>query len=118
MKFWLQNRLQVSLDYRRSNSVGDRRNSQRTRFSRFALRNVNSTHGRREVASGTHPIPDSIEIVTQVSVEILDSLSVNPCRPSVRLHVRFPHLAFRNTERLSFIHPGPPLFGCPLHKTG
>jgi hypothetical protein len=118
MKVWLQNPLQVSLDHRLSDSVGDCRNSQRTRFSRIAFRDVNSTHGRREVASGTHPIPDSIEIVAQLFVEFLDSLSVNPCRPSVRLHllVRFPHLAFRNTERLGFIHAGPPLLGCPLDK--
>jgi len=78
MKFWLQNRLQVSLDHRLSDSVGDRRNSQRTRFSRITLRNVNSTHGWRKVASGTHPIPDSIEVVAQVSLEILDRLPSTP----------------------------------------
>jgi hypothetical protein len=62
---------------------------------------VNPAHGRRNVAAGTHPIPDSIEIIAQVSLEILDGLPVNSCHPSVRLHLltRFPHLAFRNTER-------------------
>ena len=72
MKLRLQDWFQVSLDDRLSDSVGDRRNSQRPRFSRITLGNVNSTHWRREVRSGAHPIPDSIEIVTQVSVEILD----------------------------------------------
>src|SRR5216684_3486582 len=111
----LQYRFQILLDYRLGDSIGHRRNSERTRLSGITLRNVNPAHGRRKVGSGTHPIPDSIEIVTQVSLEILDGLPVNSCRPSVRLHllIRFPHLAFRNTERLGFIHAGPPPAGCP-----
>ena len=120
MKLRLQDWFQVSLDDRLSNSVGDRRNSQRPRFSRITLGNVNSTHWRREVRSGAHPIPDSIEIVTQVSVEILDGLSVHPRCPSVRLHlpIRFPHLALRNTKWLGSIHAGLPRSGCPLDKAG
>src|SRR5260370_38935427 len=107
MELGLQYRFQISLDHRLGDSVRDRRNSERTRLSGITFRNVNSAHGRRKVAAGTHPIPDSIEIVTHVSLEILDSLSVNSRRASVRLHllIRFPHLALRNTKCLGPIHP-------------
>jgi hypothetical protein len=70
--------------------------------------------------SGTHPIPDSIEIVAQLFVEFRDSLSVNSRCPSVRLHllIRFPHLALRNTKWLGSIQADPPHSGCPLDKAG
>src|SRR5579875_758797 len=100
MELRLQYRFQVSLDYRLSNSVAYRRDSQRTRFPSITLRNVNSAHWRRKIAAGTHPIPDSVEIVAQVSLEILDRLPINPRCPLVRLHllIRFPHFALRNTK--------------------
>src|ERR1039457_2814458 len=109
----LQYRFQVPLDHRLGDSIRHRRNSERTRLSGITLRDVNPAHGRRKVAAGTHPIPDSIEIVTQLSLEILDGLSVNSCRPSVRLHllICFPHLAFRNAEWPDFIHASPSLAG-------
>src|SRR5580692_2279151 len=99
MKLGFQDRFQVSLDDRLSDPVRNRRNTKRTGSSRVSLRYINATHGWRKVASGAHPIPDPIEVLTQVSVEILDRLPVNPSRPSVGLHllIRFPHFALRNT---------------------
>jgi hypothetical protein len=118
VKLGLHYRFQVALDHRLGDSVGHRRNPERSRFSGITLGNVNSAHGRRKVSTGTHPIPDSIQVVAQVSLEILDGLSINSRRTPVRLHLLecFPHLAFRNTERFGFIHAGPPLAGCPPHK--
>jgi hypothetical protein len=110
MKLPLPYRFQVSLDHHLGDSVGHRRNPERTRLSRITLGNVNPTHGWRKVAAGTHPISDSIEIVTQLPLEIFDGLSVNSRRASVRLHllVRFPHFTLRNTKRLGSIHADPP----------
>jgi hypothetical protein len=73
--------------------------------SRGPNRYVNPTHGWRKVASGRHPIPDPVEILTQISGELLDRLSVNSNRPSVGLHllIRFPHFAFGNTT--AFLYP-------------
>ena len=114
MKHRFQDRLQVSLDNHLGDPVGDRRNPERPRCSSIAFRYVNPTHGWRKVASRRHPIPDPVEILTQIPVEVLDRLSVNPSRPSVGLHllVRFPHFAFGNTKRLCSIHGGHPLSGC------
>src|SRR5260370_28687437 len=106
MELGLQYRFQISLDHRLGDSVRDRRNSERTRLSGIAFRNANSAHARRKVAAGTHPIPDSIEILAHVSLEILDSLSVNSRRASVRLHllIRFAHFPLRNTKWLASLH--------------
>jgi len=77
-------------------------------------------HGWRKVASRRHPIPDPVEVLTQISVEVFDRLPVNSSRPSVGLHllVRFPHLAFGNTKRLRSIHGGHPLAGCHRNRAG
>ena len=120
VKSGFQDWFQVSFDNHLGDSVGDRWNAKRPGPSRISLRYVNATHGWRKVASGAHPIPDPIEVLTQVPFEILDRLPVNPSRPSVRLHllVRFPHIAFRNTKWLGFIHAGHPPSGCLLDRAG
>ena len=120
MELGLQYRFQIPLDHGLGDSVSDRRNSERSRLSGIALGYVNSAHGWRKVSTGTHSIPDSIQVIAQVSLEILDGLSVNSRRTSVRFHLLecFPYLTFRNAERFGFIHAGPPLAGCPPHKAG
>ena len=113
MKLGFQDRFQVPLDHHLSYSVRDRRNSERPSSSRISLWYINAAHGWRKVASGTHPIPDPIEVLTQVSVEVLDSLTVNSRRPLVCLHllIRLPHITLVNTKRPCFIHESHPLFG-------
>ena len=120
MKLGFQDRLQVSFDDHLGDPVGNRRHAERPGSTSVSLRDVNATHRWREVAAGTHPIPDPIEVPFQVPVEILDSLSVNARRPLVRLHllVRLPHLTLGNTKWLRLIHAGHPLSGCPLNKAG
>ena len=110
----MKHRFQVSFDHHLSDTVGDRRNPERPRSPGIAFRYVNATHGWREVASGGHSVPDPIEVLTQIPVEILDGLSIHARRPMIGLHllVRFPHFAFGDTKRLRFIHGGHPLSGC------
>ena len=116
----LQDRFQVALDDHLGDSVGDRRDAQRPSSSSISFRYIDAPHRWREVAAGTHPIPDPIEILAQIPVEILDRLSVNTSRSSVRLHllVRLPHIAFGNTNRFGSIHAGHPLAGCRRDKAG
>ena len=104
----------MPLDNHLGDPVGDRRNPERPRCSSIAFRYVNPTHGWRKVTSGRHPVPDPIEVLTQIPIEVLDGLPVDTSRPSVGLHllVRLPHLAFGNTKRLCSIHGGHPLAGC------
>jgi hypothetical protein len=64
VKHRLQDRLQVPFDNHLGDSVGDRRNPERPGSSSVALRDVNATHRWRKVASGRHPIPDPIEVLT------------------------------------------------------
>src|SRR3954453_1125582 len=113
-----QDRLQVTLDDHLSDSVGDRWNTKRSGSSRISLRDVYTSHGRREIASRAHPIPDPIEILTQIPIEVLKGLLVYPRRTPVRLHlpIRFPYIAFSYTKRLGSIHADHPLAGCPLDR--
>ena len=102
MKHRFQYRLQVPLDDHLGDPVGDRRNPERPRCSSIAFWYVNPTHRWRKVASGRHPIPDSVEVLAQIPIEVLDGLSVDTSRPSIGLHlpVRFPYLTFSNTKWL------------------
>jgi len=114
----LQDRLQVTLDDHLSDSVGDRRDTKRPSSSRISLRDVNTSHGWRKVTTRTHPIPDPIEILTQIPIKILKGLLVYSCRSPVRLHlpIRFPYITFCYTKRLGSIHTDHPLAGCPPDK--
>ena len=115
-----QDRLQVALDDHLGDAVGNRRYAQRSGSATITFRDVDAPHWRRKVAAGTHPVPDPIEVLIQIPVEIFDGLSVNSGRPLVGLHllVRFPHIALGNTKRLGFIHAGHPHSGCRPHKAG
>jgi len=113
VKHRFQDRFQVPFDHHLGDTVGDRRNSERPGSSGIAFRYVNATHGWREVASGGHSVPDPIEVLAQIPVEILDGLSIHTRRPTIGLHllIRFPYFALRNTKRLRFIHGAHPLSG-------
>ena len=112
-----QNRLEIPFGHRLCDSIRDSGNSQRPRFS-FALADVHPTHWQRHIAARRHPIPESIEIVFQVPVELFDRLIIDACRAPICLDslVCLPHFALCNTKRLCFIHAGPPFAGCPRNK--
>jgi hypothetical protein len=119
MEYRFQNRLQVSLDHRYGNSVGDHGYTQWPRSS-LALRYIHPAHRRREVTARAHPIPDSIEVATQVLFKLRNRLVVNSRCAVVRLNllVCHPHFPFGNTKRLCLTHASPPLAGCPRNKAG
>ena len=94
-------------------AIGDRWNPKRPRSSSLSLRDVNPSHRRRKVAAGRHPIPDLVEVVRQISLEVRNRLAVDASRTLVGfdLFVGFPDLPFRNVERLCSIHEVPPVAG-------
>jgi len=106
---WLQN----PFDHHLGDSVGDRWNPKRPRSSSLSLRDVNPSHRRRKVAARRHSIPDLVEVVRQISLEVRNRLAVHASRTLVGsdLFVGFPDLPFRNVERLCSIHEVPPVAG-------
>src|SRR6266581_1617039 len=78
------------------------------------LRYLHCPHRRREVRARRHPVPDLIEAVPQILLEVLDGHAVRPGGTAVRLHAlpRLPHQALGYVKRLSFrtrhAHSSPP----------
>jgi hypothetical protein len=105
-------RFQEPFDNHLGNAVGDRGNSQRPCLA-IALRYVDPPHRRRKVAAGRQSIPELIEVVLKISLEVRDRLVVHTSRSLVGSDpfVGFPHLPFRNIERLCSIHGAPPVAG-------
>ena len=77
-------------------------------------------HRRREIAARRQAIPDPLQVVAQVLLELCNGLAIDSRRTLVRFHplIRFPHFTLGNTKRFRFIHAGPPLSGCPPNKAG
>lgn len=94
-----------------------RGNPQRPRLA-FALRDVDPPHRRWEAAAGRQPIPELVEVVLKVSLELFDRLAVHAGRSPIGSHAfeRFPNFAFRNVERLCPIHEAPPVAGWPHRR--
>jgi hypothetical protein len=66
------------------------------------FRNGDGAHRRRKVASRAHPVPELVEIVSQLGFELLDRLSIHPGGTSIgpdRL-VGFVNQLLVDTERL------------------
>jgi len=104
--------LQEPFDHRLGNAVGDRGNPQRSRLA-IVLRYINPSYRRRKVTAGRHPIPELVEVVRKISLEVRNRLAVHASRSLVGSDpfVGFPHLPFRNVERLCSIHGAPPVAG-------
>ena len=95
-------------------AIGDRGNPQRPRFA-IALRYIDPSHRRRKVTAGRQSIPELVEVVRKISLEVRNRLAVNASRSLVGSDpfVGFPHLPFRNVKRLCSIHGAPPVAGWP-----
>src|SRR3954452_7131450 len=76
---WLQN----PFDHHLGDSIGDRWNTKRPRSSSFSLWDVNPSHRRRKVAARRHSIPDLVEVVRQISLEVRNRLAVHASRTLV-----------------------------------
>src|SRR6266568_1915790 len=78
------------------------------------FRYLHRLHWRRKVTPRRHPIPDPVQIVLQICLEVLDRAPVHSWRSLVSPDslIRLPHEPLRNDERLSrrlrFAHPIPP----------
>ena len=118
MEHWFQQRLQISLDHHLGDSVGDRRNTQRPR-STIAFRDVHPSDRRRHIAARRHSIPEPIEIIIQILLELRDRLIVNARRPAVFLHslVRHPHFALGNIKMVLLYPCGSSPFGLPTRQS-
>ena len=81
IKVWLQPHLHRRL----RNPVGNRRNAQYPDAT-CLLWNRHGLDRRWKVAAGAHAIPDQVQVVAQLPLELLDRLGVDPRRPLVGFH--------------------------------
>ena len=97
----LQIRLQVASGDLLGDTVGDRRNAQRARAT-VCLRNIDPPYRRRKIAPRRQPVPQLVEVVRKISLEVCDRLSVYSSRSLVGLHTfeGFPDFPFEDVERI------------------
>src|ERR1700730_9667981 len=99
----LQDGLQVELDDFLGEPIRDRRNPQRSGFRlAVALRDVDPSNRWGQVAPRGHSVPELVEVIREVSLEVCNRLSVYSSRPLVSLHLLegLPDFLLRNIERL------------------
>src|SRR6202043_4149569 len=110
----LHERLQEPLDHRLSNAVGNRRNPEWPSPA-VSLRYVYPSHRRRIVTARRHSVPELVEVVRKISLEVRNRLPVDARRTLVGSNplVGFPYFPFRNVERLCSIQGVPPIAGWP-----
>ena len=113
VKMPLQFRFQNLLYYHLGNPVRNRWNPQRSDSSAL-FGDFNSLDRWRPVTPRRHPIPQLVEVVPHILLEILQRLAVHASPALVGLHslVRFPHLTFGDRKRLRLGHGSPPDSGC------
>jgi hypothetical protein len=104
----------MPFDHHLSDAISDRGNPQRARLA-IALWYVDPSHRWRKVAARRQTIPEFVEVVPKISLEVRNRLAVYASRPLVGSNplVGFSHLPFRNVIRLCSVHEGPPVAGCP-----
>ncbi len=100
----LRTRFQLQGDHCLSDSVGDGGHAQHSRATAMRFRYFHRPHRRGKVRPRRHPIPDLIEIVPQIGLEVPDGLPVHPGSTLVRLDalIRLPHQPLRYLKRFSF----------------
>ena len=115
MKNRLRPRFQLLSHHCLRDPVRHRRHPEDSRPTAVWLGNLHRLHRRREVRPRRHPIPDPVQAVVPIRVEIVDRLPVHPRRTLVRLDapVRLPHQSRRNVKRLNrrrtrLAHSSPP----------
>src|SRR3977135_3524762 len=99
-----QDGLQGALVASLGDSGRDRRNPQRSGFRlAVALRDVDPSNRWGQVAPRGHSVPELVEVIREVSLEVCNRLSVYSSRPLVSLHLLegLPASRLRNMERLS-----------------
>jgi hypothetical protein len=103
----VEDRLDLRLDPgghdRLRDSVGDGRHSQYPYSPAVRLRYLHSLDRWREVAARGHPIPDLVQIVSQIFLENLERDPIHTRRTPIGLHlpIGLQHFPLRDIERLS-----------------
>src|ERR1700681_3763865 len=91
-----------------------RRYPKGSRPTAMGFRYLHSLHRRRKVGPRRQPIPDPVQIVLQILVELLESHPVHPRRTLIGLPlpIGLPYLPLRNIKRLTWwlqlVHATPP----------
>src|SRR5262249_46284348 len=98
-------RLQHHLCYCLRHAVRDSRNAERPLAASILLY-LDKPHGRRDVRSRRHPIPDLVKVALQILLERRQRHAIHARSTSVRLYplVGFPDELLRNVVRLCFRH--------------
>jgi hypothetical protein len=71
MEHRFRQRLQIPANNLLTDTIGNRRNAQRSRRA-GRLRYVHPTHGRRHITARRQSIPELVEVVAEAILEILD----------------------------------------------
>src|SRR5829696_322090 len=110
---WLHQLPQLQRDHRLRDPVDHGRHPENPRTT-ARLGNLDGLHRRREIAPRRHAVPQPIQPVVQIGLELFDRLTVDPRRPSVGPHLLpgSPHKPPGNRKRLTLTtwpaHPAPP----------
>src|ERR1700694_3975946 len=77
------------------------------------LRYVYPSHRRRMIAARRHSVPELVEVVRKISLEVCNRLPINASRTLVGSNplVGFPYFPLRNVIRLCSIQGVPPSAG-------
>ncbi|MBC2586876.1 recombinase family protein [Rhodococcus aetherivorans] len=87
--------------HRLGDPIGDRRDTQHP-LPAVAFRDRHRPHRLRMIRARGHPIPDLVQIVLQIGLELLEALPVHPRSTLVGGHLQpgLPHLPLVDLERL------------------
>ena len=105
---------QMHRHHRLRHPVRDRRHTERPDPAAVRLGDLHRPHRRGHVAPRAHPVPDLVEVVLQIGLELAQRLLVHPRSPFVACHppVRLPHRLLGDIERLVLrrwsVHSSPP----------
>jgi hypothetical protein len=110
----LQARFQPQCNHRLGDSVGHGGNPENPRPTAMRFRYLHRPHRRRKVAARGHPVPQPIQVVTQIGLDLLDGLPGHSGGTLVPFDalVRLPHQPLRYLKRFIFrtrlAHSSPP----------
>src|SRR5215469_1185997 len=102
MKDRLHTGLQLQRHHCLRDSVRYGRHPEDSRPATMRFRYLHRTHRRRKIRPRRHPIPDPVQIIVPVLIELINGLSIHSRRALIRFDttVRLPYKALRNVERL------------------
>jgi hypothetical protein len=94
--------LQVSGHHRLGDAIGHGGDAQRAHPLAVRLVDLHRAHRGRKVGARRHPVPDLVQIVLQVLVEVGDALAIHSRRALILLDLEpgLPDVPLRNIERL------------------